>query len=154
MSTLVSEETISQEINHHGGPDICPRCKSQGYRGTMLVTRWPGEGCCINCGHRCYSNGHGRRPAALLSRTVHYLVAEKPSSDELPTLVHDSSIFRAFAQFLEGCAASNGGCERCRAKRKCRALYDRGERIAGQGQFNLRYYRLFSKKALDLLKTP
>lgn len=135
----------------NNGPDICPRCG-----GNMLAQKWKGEGSCLQCGNWHYgNNGHGRRSPALLVRTARYLVVEEPLSDqELPSLVSDSPIFRAFTHIFDDCAAKNGGCGHCKAKRRCQALWNQGCLIEGQGHFNLRCYRIFSKKALDLLKTP
>jgi hypothetical protein len=144
----------------NNGPDICFRCG-----GNMLAQRWKGEGSCLQCGYYWYyGNGHGRHFSALLIQTTPYSIkteqkAEQGISQEIPPVEelpssYDTPIFKDFSQFFERCAASNGGCEHCRAERKCRALYDRGSRIASQGRFNLHYYRTFSQKARNLLTTP
>lgn len=144
----------------NNGPDICSRCG-----GNMLVQKWKGEGSCLQCGNWYYGNGHkgngngnghGHHSSALLIQTASYLVTEEPLSttNEPSDRADDSPIFKTFSQIFKRCAASNGGCKHCRVMRKCQALYDRGGRIEGQGQFNLHYYRIFTQKAQNLLLTP
>jgi hypothetical protein len=173
MSTVVTEKNRDRRNNHHNIPDNCPRCLSQGYRGTLLATRWPGEASCLQCGFRFYgNNGNGHHSSALLKQTAPYLIktehrAEKgisqeicpaegkPSPDhELPSWINDSPIFNAFVQVIDDCAAAKGGCERCGVKRKCRALYNQASLIAVQGHFNLCRYRIFERKVQNLTRTP
>ncbi len=154
--SIATFSPFSRGNNHHGGPDDCPRCKSQGYRGILIATRWRGEASCLQCGYRYYSNnGHGHHSSALSIQTARYLVIEESLSDhELPNLADDSPIFKDFSQVFERCAASNGSCKHCRVERKCRALYDRASRIANQGRFNLYYYRIFFSKIPGFSKNP
>lgn len=151
----------------NNGPDICPRCG-----GVMLMARWPGEGSCLQCGYWYYGNGHNGNGhngngahhfPTLLAQTTPYLIKtehqaeggisqEIPPVEELPS-PYDTPTFKAFIQFLRDCAASNGGCEHCQVKRKCRALYDQGALLEGQGHFNLSNYRSFTRKVQNLQKT-
>jgi hypothetical protein len=128
----------------------CPRCRSRGYHGTMVIAWWTGESSCLNCGFWDYGrNGHGNghhRPTALPSQTAPPLVKVEEPQDNTP-------LFKAFTQFLEECAASNGGCEQCKARRKCEALYQQGCLLEEQGRFNVSRYRIFRQKAKNLPKT-
>lgn len=110
----------------------------------MIVTKFPREGSCLQCGWWYYGNGNHPINSYQIMRENSSFITLSSSPDLTTISIIDNPALNALAECLDSCARKNGGCENCAIRKSCYATWVKACLLSMSKYFNFRDYRLFA----------